>query len=330
MLPLLLLLIASAAPSAQIIRDVAVVDVAAGRIEPHRDIVIRGARIEAVRPAAVRAKTTRYAIPGLWDMDAHLTRARLPLLVKNGVTGVRDMSTDLHQVRAWEAEIAHGAILGPRIYASGLPLSGELTPAAARAAFLRAYDAKADFVSVDRLSAKAFEALAEMSRHDGLPFAGLPPAGMSAVAAAEDRIVSIERPEPPLDAAAFDLFRRYGVRQTPELASRPRDPALNAMVCAMAKAGVPILAGSGSADLRDELEALVQAGLTPAQALRAATLEPARLMHRERELGEIRAGFDADLVILNADPLADIANVRRVEEVMITSPAKSSSRRVFP
>jgi imidazolonepropionase-like amidohydrolase len=93
----------------------------------------------------------------------------------------------------------------------------------------------------------------------------------------------------------------------------------------MAKAGVPILAGTDTGDpytvpgfeLHKELALLVKAGLTPAAALRAATTEPARLMHREHELGEVKPGYDADLVILNADPLTDIANTRRIESVVL-------------
>jgi imidazolonepropionase-like amidohydrolase len=68
--------------------------------------------------------------------------------------------------------------------------------------------------------------------------------------------------------------------------------------------------------LHRELELYVQAGFTPLEALQAATIVPARYMHRDKELGTIEAGKRADLVILTADPLADIHNIRKIDRVV--------------
>jgi imidazolonepropionase-like amidohydrolase len=377
---LFVFLISCSAWADSIIRDVSVVDVTTGRIEPHRDIVVRGTRIAAIRPAAVRSQDTRYAIPGLWDMHVHLwfPRPQFGMYLASGVTGVRDMGSDLKRVRSWQAEIAKGTLAGPRIYTCGAPLSNQAskdrnlpvnvveTPAQARAAFIRAYEDKVDFIEVLDLSGKSFEALAEISRHDGIPFAGRLPLGVPAAEAAQDRMVSmehlfgiglacssrqmelrnrelggeslphevVESYDPRIAANLWDLLRRYDVRQTPTLTLWARatgeDAAAQYAFAAkltgeMAKAGVPVLAGTDTGaegttpglELHKELALLVQAGLTPAQALRSATTEPARLMRRERELGELRAGFDADIVILTADPLADISNTRKIESVVV-------------
>jgi len=89
------------------------------------------------------------------------------------------------------------------------------------------------------------------------------------------------------------------------------------------QAGVKVLAGSDALDgdvvhgfgLHDELQNLVAAGLSPAEALNAATLEPARHLGLEEKLGSIAVGKMADLVLLDANPLDDIRNTRRINTV---------------
>ena len=93
----------------------------------------------------------------------------------------------------------------------------------------------------------------------------------------------------------------------------------------LSDAGVPIAMGTdtgprgrfqGYFELM-ELEQMVSAGLTPRQALTAATRDAARCMKLDRDLGTIEAGKWADFVVLDASPLADIANVRRIASVWI-------------
>jgi hypothetical protein len=89
-------------------------------------------------------------------------------------------------------------------------------------------------------------------------------------------------------------------------------------------AGVPIVLGTDAGDtyvfpgsgVHDELGELVKAGLTPAQALAAATTRAAAFLELESEYGSVRAGMHADLVVLDANPLDDIANVRRIAAVV--------------
>jgi imidazolonepropionase-like amidohydrolase len=83
---------------------------------------------------------------------------------------------------------------------------------------------------------------------------------------------------------------------------------------------IPVVAGTDITvpghSLHRELELYVQAGFTPLEALQAATIVPARYMHRDKELGTIEVGKRADLVVLGGDPLADIHNIRKVERVI--------------
>ena len=95
------------------------------------------------------------------------------------------------------------------------------------------------------------------------------------------------------------------------------------------QAGVTVLAGSDTPDsfafpgsaLHDELEHLVQAGLSPLDALRAATLEPAKHLGLEGRAGVIEVGARADLVLLRANPLDDINAVREIESVVLAGSA---------
>jgi len=74
--------------------------------------------------------------------------------------------------------------------------------------------------------------------------------------------------------------------------------------------------GTPGAVLHDELQIFVAAGLSPFHALRAATVNPAKFMKREKDLGTVEEGKLADLVLLDANPLEDIANVRKINTVV--------------
>src|SRR5271163_35423 len=98
------------------------------------------------------------------------------------------------------------------------------------------------------------------------------------------------------------------------------------MTLAMFKAGVPFLAGTDTAagvhvfpgfSLHQELALFVQAGLTPLQALQTATLNPAKFMNRLADLGTVERGKLADLVLLDANPLEDIANTKKIRAVVL-------------
>jgi imidazolonepropionase-like amidohydrolase len=90
------------------------------------------------------------------------------------------------------------------------------------------------------------------------------------------------------------------------------------------RAGVQILAGSDCPNpfvypgfsLHDELGLLVHSGLTPAEALRTATINPARFLGVTDSLGTVASGKVADLVLLDANPLTDIANTKRIRAVI--------------
>jgi imidazolonepropionase-like amidohydrolase len=97
------------------------------------------------------------------------------------------------------------------------------------------------------------------------------------------------------------------------------------MLKALFDGGVPLLAGSDAgievtapgSSLHDELRDWVAAGLTPYQALRAATTEAARFLREENEFGRIAVGMRADLLLLRADPLRDVTATTSIDGVVL-------------
>lgn len=97
------------------------------------------------------------------------------------------------------------------------------------------------------------------------------------------------------------------------------------MVGAMHRAGVPFLAGTDAApgvyimpgfSLHNELANFVEAGFTPMESLQTATSGPAKFLGTEKDYGSVQAGKMADLVLLNANPLDDIHNTRKITAVI--------------
>ena len=134
----------------------------------------------------------------------------------------------------------------------------------------------------------------------------------------------------------LELESRYGLATKLRRPSHPFTPENSArseayfrrelqIVGAMYRAGVGILAGTdlpvGHAipgyGLHEELSLMVESGLSPLAALQTATLNPAKFFGLTDSLGTVEQGKVADLVVLGADPLADIGNTNRIDAVIM-------------
>ncbi len=97
------------------------------------------------------------------------------------------------------------------------------------------------------------------------------------------------------------------------------------LVKALQEGGVPLLSGTDASTvgpvagfgLHEELQEFVNDGFTPYEALRTATVNAARYFRNSGDFGTVARGKQADLVLLSANPLADISNTRKIDGVMV-------------
>lgn len=182
------------APAAALaITHVTVIDPAHGA-RPDLTILVEGPRIVAVGPAAaiavpahavVHDATGKFALPGLWDAHVHLSQVgaeSFPYFLASGVTGVRDMGSDLADIERWKQARQRGELV-PRIMSSGPKLTGRgeplpdsrvvATPELARRAVEELATRGVDFIKVHAaLPRSVHEAIATEARARGLAFAG--------------------------------------------------------------------------------------------------------------------------------------------------------------
>ncbi|WP_205513498.1 amidohydrolase family protein [Longitalea arenae] len=200
----ILLLQAIRAQHTILIRQVNIVDVEKGTIIKNADVLIRDTAILtiATRQSDLKADTVidgsnRYLIPGLWDMHVHMwTDAWFPLLLANGVTGVRDMFFFIQLIQGWKKKIASNEIAGPQIVAAGPIVDGPKPIWPGSVAVKDAAQAKqavdslknilhTDFVKVYSLLPRdAYFAIAEEAAKQHIPFAGHVPTQVTVVEAA--------------------------------------------------------------------------------------------------------------------------------------------------
>ena len=139
---------------------------------------------------------------------------------------------------------------------------------------------------------------------------------------------------PPSVRSEWDPAKLREKTSPEELAGLKTEAARDLeLVEAMHSSGVKFMAGSDGPDpyvfpgfsLHDELEWLVRSGFTPLQALQSATFNPALFLGKMDKYGVVEPEHIADLVLLDANPLEDIRNTRKIFGVV--SAGKYYSRR---
>lgn len=401
----------SPAPAPVVITHVTIINTEDGSTQSDMTVLIRDGRIARVERGATVIPSDaqemdgrgKFLTPGLWDMHVHLswtTASALPVLVANGVTGVRDVGSDLGQIDEWRTEIAARLQVGPRILRAGPMLNGQsfnryqlVTGNAEQArGIVRALKQVAvDFIKIHRrVPREVYFAILDEAREQGLAVVGHIPMTVRPEEASDagqliehvetvfEGTFSARFAGTPLDDAirrfraesADTLFARFVQNHTPvtaalggwryiiehpdtswlsdprmryvarslkeaarrappfsvpEFADLTRTVAeLCEVVGQMNRSGVVLLAGTDIAgpripgfSLHHELAVLVDCGLTSLQALQAATLNPAKILHRESDFGSVKVGKLADLILLDANPLENIRNTERIAAVVL-------------
>ncbi len=116
------------------------------------------------------------------------------------------------------------------------------------------------------------------------------------------------------------LFTTVGLPAEEAKKSKPVYESMKTLVKILYDKGIPLVAGTDMGfpgySLPRELELYVEAGLTPMQAIQAATITPAKVMQMDTMTGSVKVGKKADLIILDANPLTEIRNIRKVYQVI--------------
>lgn len=208
-------------PTELVLRHVNVIDATGAPVQRDMTVIVGGSQITDLRRtgnirlpkhAKVIDGQGKYLIPGLWDMHVHeifgewIPRDEdvTPLLfIANGITGVRDMGGDLEALKKWRADVASGAMLGPRMFIAGPMLDGPVPAFPSSAPVHDAADATkivdqlkesgADFIKVQSLIPReGYFAAATEAKKIGIVFAGHVPDAVRAQEASNAGQKSIE------------------------------------------------------------------------------------------------------------------------------------------
>jgi imidazolonepropionase-like amidohydrolase len=298
----------------------------------------------------------RTIVPGLIDAHVHLQPSMLPRFLESGVTTVRDLrsaidgpgsawakATIVDDFRSARAAVRQHVDAGADLIAIGPRLKPPLLAIVVQEAAARGVPVAADLGFTTALEAASF-GVTSIEHLSGI---------IEAATAASDRLLRprddsgsgwvssahewMTTSHEALDRVAHALVDR-GVTLVPALV-RHEVRAQRGDAAAAAKGalsvqqqfvrdyvhmGGRIVAGTGAGDplvapgvsLLREIELYVESGLAPATALRAATADAAALLGIANRAGTIAVGKDADLVLVEGDPLRDITALRRIVSVI--------------
>ncbi len=297
----------------------------------------------------------RFAIPGLFDMHAHTATpihlqtvrdvSRMEAWIANGVTSVRDMGSDIATLNTWsDRRTAFGAPV-PRVFSYGSMIEEE--PFIWGGSVFGASDEQVrDIVRLEKqagvVGAKSYftlswplhRAVAAEALKQGLPVAAH---GLCRQEIVRGVLIGHADEEHMVPVNVYyddilQLLKATGTHWTPTLTlafsvipeGSPLRAGMEAELKRAYQAGVALEAGTDSANPRDdygqalqaELQNFARAGIPPIEILRIATQRSAEWVGAGDLLGSLEPGKLADVVLLDANPLDDIANTQTIWRVV--------------
>ena len=316
-------------------------------------VVIRDGRIVSIAPSA-SAETPAdatvidgrgdYLMPGLIDMHVHIRSSEVEQYLPAGVTTVRNMwgYTTLGSI---VRDIDEGRRKGPRIFSltsgfDGSPAVWPETqisddPAAIAPLIDRQYELGYREVKIyQKLSRASYDTIVAIARRKGMTIAGHKPSAvpLSHLLASGQR--SLEHLGGYVDPGDLDAriaaTVAAGAYVCPTLAiqSMLNPESVTArhreVVGALDRGGVKLLVGSDAgidrtaagSSIHDELAMFVQSGVSPYRALLGATRTAAEYLGQSADIGTVKVGMEADLLLLRSNPLQDIRATRDIRAVI--------------
>lgn len=288
----------------------------------------------------------KVLLPGFIDMhvllDAGDPRLQLERMLSQGVTTAVVVGFG-QNAEALQRSIATGDFAGPRLYRSTRSIRGNAPlPApyhlegaqevdgprdAARAARRDLERLRSDFVRLDWTedsSPATTRALVAEADAYKKPVFAISPQSEGAVAVADEGIALLLAP-PWTDLLDREEVHKLSMSGVPvvtaqglcESSDLDCSETLAENLRALQQGGIPLLTGTGKAgrSIVDEIDALIEAGMRPAEAIMAANRMPVRLLDPTAKFGVIAPGAYADLLMVDGNPLEDPGALRRVVAV---------------
>ena len=333
--------------------NVNVVPMDSERIIVSQTVLIDQGRITAIGPqseiippagAVIVDGKGGYLLPGLIDMHVHIRSADLDKYLRAGVTSVRNM-WGYDELVPIMRDVDSGLLRSPDIFSltagfDGSPAQWPQTqlsdnPALIEGMIERQRQLGFNEIKVyQKLSLAAYDTIVAVARRKGMTFAGHMPTLVGLAHVLESGQRSIEHlggysTGAQLTAQAV-ATANAGTYNCPTLAILRKltpsqsEAGRNGIVAALAAANAKLLVGTDSgidqtipgSSIHDELELMVGAGLTPFRALLGATRLGAEYLGQSANIGTIAVGKEADLVLVRANPLANIRATRDIRAVI--------------
>lgn len=246
---------------------VKLIDVTDGKIRPDTTVTVDGNRVASVEPSNANPSNRgivvdgkgKYLIPGLWDMHTHVyfdntagdgTDLVLPLFLANGITGVRDMGSELDPVLHARDEIAAHRMTGPRMIVSGPMLDGPKSRYKSAIAIATPQDGRnavdllktrgVDFIKVQSgVPRDAYFAIVDEAKKKGIEFEGHVPDAIRASEAIAAGQRTFEHLIGIFEASSPDEDKYLTGNKSPGAFLKTYDPAREAAIIRLlAKNGV--------------------------------------------------------------------------------------------